>query len=154
MQILRAAVVIRTFGIPVAILWATLAVAAAQGTTGSISGFVTDESNAALPGATVIVKDVDTGQSRTLTTDEQGRYRADALVPGKYAVTVELSGFRTAQYQDIGAVGRAGQRAQRAIADRRTDRAGRGHRGSHARRDPANRRLRRWSTRTRFASCR
>jgi hypothetical protein len=101
MQASRSAAPIRTLGIAAAILWATIAVAAAQGTTGSIAGVVTDESKAALPGATVTVKNADTGQSRTLTTDEQGRYRADALVPGRYALTVELSGFRTAQYQDV-----------------------------------------------------
>ena len=71
------------------------------GHDGSIAGFVTDESKGALPGATVTVKDVDTSQSRVVTTDEQGRYRVDALIPGKYAVTVELSGFRTAQYEDV-----------------------------------------------------
>jgi hypothetical protein len=101
MQEWRAAAWTRVLGIAVAILWTTLAVAAAQGTTGSIAGFVTDESKAALPGATVTIKEVETGQSRVLTTDEQGRYRADALVPGKYAVVVELSGFRTAQYDDV-----------------------------------------------------
>ncbi len=56
----------------VAILWATVGVAAAQGTTGSIAGFVTDESKAALPGATVTVKEVETGQSRVLATDAAG----------------------------------------------------------------------------------
>lgn len=91
----------RTLGIAAAMLWATLAVVAAQGTTGSIAGFVTDESKAALPGATVTVKQVDTGQARVLTSDGQGRYRGDALAPGKYGVTVELSGFRTAQYDDV-----------------------------------------------------
>jgi hypothetical protein len=101
MQGWRAAGYIRSLGIAVAILLASLAVAAAQDTTGSIAGFVTDESKAALPGATVTIKDVETGQSRDLTTDAQGRYRAEALVPGKYAVLVELSGFRTAQYQDV-----------------------------------------------------
>ena len=40
MQVLRAAALARTLGIAVAILWATLGVAAAQGTTGSIAGFV------------------------------------------------------------------------------------------------------------------
>ena len=91
----------RTLGIAAAMLFATLAVVAAQGTTGSIAGFVTDESKAALPGATVTVKQTDTGQARVLTSDGQGRYRGDALTPGKYAVTVELSGFRTAQYDDV-----------------------------------------------------
>jgi outer membrane receptor protein involved in Fe transport len=101
MQLFRAAAPTRTFGIAVAILWATVGVAAAQGTTGSIAGRVIDDSKAALPGATVTIREVETGQSRVLTTDPQGRYRADALVPGKYAVTVELAGFRTAQYQDV-----------------------------------------------------
>jgi outer membrane receptor protein involved in Fe transport len=101
MQGFRAAAVTRALGIAMAILCGTHAVATAQGTTGSIAGFVTDESKGGVPGATVTVKDMDTGQARVLTTDEHGRYRADALVPGKYAVTVELSGFRTAQYQDV-----------------------------------------------------
>src|SRR5262249_22117399 len=83
------------------LLSAALALAPMQGTTGSLSGVVTDESKGALPGATVTVKDLDTGQSRALTTDEQGRFRADALAPGKYAVTVELSGFRTAEYTSL-----------------------------------------------------
>src|SRR5580765_3665802 len=101
MQVFRAAALARTFGIAVAILWATVGGAVAQGTTGSIAGRVVDDSKAALPGATVTIREVETGQSRVLATDPQGRYRADALVPGKYAVTVELSGFRTAQYQDV-----------------------------------------------------
>jgi hypothetical protein len=91
------------------LLSAALALAPMQGTTGSLSGVVTDESKGALPGATVTVKDLDTGQSRALTTDEQGRFRADALAPGKYAVTVELSGFRTAEYTSLTvSVGQAG----------------------------------------------
>jgi hypothetical protein len=97
----RATALTRTISIAVAILLMTIGGAAAQGTTAAISGFVTDESKSALPGATVTIKDTETGQTRVLTTDEQGRYRADALSPGKYALTVELSGFRTAQYQDV-----------------------------------------------------
>ena len=38
----------------------------AQGTTGSISGFVTDQTNAALPGATVTVRHVETDQKRVI----------------------------------------------------------------------------------------
>ncbi|HTM24415.1 MAG TPA: carboxypeptidase regulatory-like domain-containing protein [Vicinamibacterales bacterium] len=98
MQVIRAAALTRCLGLAAAIVCGTVAAAAAQGTTGSISGVVTDESKAALPGATVTVKDSETGQSRVLTSDGQGRYRADGLAPGKYVVTVELSGFRTAEY--------------------------------------------------------
>lgn len=77
------------------------AVAIAQGTTGSISGFVTDSTGAALPGATVTVLHVDTGQTRVLVTDAAGRYRAQALDPGKYEVTVELQGFRGTRYPSL-----------------------------------------------------
>src|SRR5262249_51991306 len=84
--------------IAAAVLSGTLAFAPTQGTTGSIAGVVADPSKAALPGATVTVKNVETGQNRVMTTDDQGRFRADALPPGKYDVTIELSGFRTAEY--------------------------------------------------------
>src|SRR5256885_1974698 len=84
---------------------ATLAVAAAlaaaQGTTGSISGFITDDTNAALPGATVTVREVDTDQKRVIVTDAAGRYRAQALSPGRYEILVELQGFRPARISEI-----------------------------------------------------
>src|SRR5438445_965948 len=76
-------------------------VAAAQGTTGSISGFVTDATHAAVPGATVTVRHVETDQKRVVVTDAGGRYRAQALSPGKYELTVELQGFRTTQHSDL-----------------------------------------------------
>ena len=86
-----------------AALVATLARAGldAQGTTGSISGFVTDETGAALPGATVTIRDADTDQKRVLVADGAGRYRAQQLAPGDYEVTVELQGFRTARLADV-----------------------------------------------------
>ena len=63
----------------------------AQVTTGTILGTVTDGTGAALPGATVTVKRIETDGTRGLATDGQGRYRADALEPGTYEVTVELA---------------------------------------------------------------
>ena len=110
MQVFRVAAVVRILGLAASLLCAAAAVAAAQGTTGSISGVVTDESKAALPGATVTVRETETGQARVLTTDAQGRYRADALVPGKYDIVVELSGFRTAQVAGMNVtIGQAAQ---------------------------------------------
>src|SRR5947208_16773258 len=75
--------------------------AAAQGTTGSVSGFITDTTSAALPGATVTVRHVETDQKRVVVTDAAGRYRVQALEPGKYELTVELQGFRTTQHSDL-----------------------------------------------------
>jgi outer membrane receptor protein involved in Fe transport len=101
MQRSHVATLARVIGITILMLCATRLPAAAQGTTGSISGFVADESKAAIPGATVTIKSVETGQLRTLVSDDQGRYRADALAPGTYDITVELTGFRTAEFAGI-----------------------------------------------------
>src|SRR5216110_1918880 len=90
--------------------WQTLAMVAmlapaapvsAQGTTGSISGFVTDDTGGALPGATVTVRHIETDRKQAIVTDASGRYRAQQLAPGRYDVTVELSRFRTARAADL-----------------------------------------------------
>jgi carboxypeptidase family protein/TonB-dependent receptor-like protein len=75
--------------------------AAPQVTTASISGIVSDQTGGALPGATVTVRAVETDATRVLTTDADGRYRAAALEPGKYEVSVELQGFQTTRRSDI-----------------------------------------------------
>ena len=51
----------------------------AQVITGSILGTVTDASKAAIPGASITMKNLDTGETRTVTTDAGGRYRAPGL---------------------------------------------------------------------------
>ena len=68
-----------------------------QSTTGTIEGTVTDEQGAIVPGATVEIKNLDTNASRTLVTDETGRFVALALQPGPYSVTVSKQGFATAE---------------------------------------------------------
>jgi len=66
-----------------------------QITTGTIQGTVSDANGAAVPAATVEVKNVDTNFSRTTTTDEGGRFIALQLPPGRYTVTITKSGFAT-----------------------------------------------------------
>jgi hypothetical protein len=62
----------------------------------SIAGLVRDESGGVLPGvgveaaSPVLIEGV-----RAVTTDEQGRYRIEALRPGPYTLTFTLSGFRS-----------------------------------------------------------
>src|SRR6185369_394385 len=69
--------------------------AAAQTTTGSIVGTVTDPSGAAIPSANVIVTNEGTGiVVIRLQTDSSGNYVATALPPGQYSVTVEATGFK------------------------------------------------------------
>ena len=70
--------------------------AAAQEVTASISGHVADETGAALPGATVTIRNVETGTVRALVTDSEGRYNGQGLSPGSYEIVVELASFRTA----------------------------------------------------------
>jgi hypothetical protein len=71
------------------------AIAAAQGTTGSISGTVTDPQKGLVPGVTILVRQVETGAERTLVSDERGRYTVLNLSPGPYKLTAELGGFRS-----------------------------------------------------------
>ena len=69
--------------------------ALAQGTTGSIIGTVGDATGAVIPGATVTLRNVETGITRTVNTDAEGRYRAQQLGLGSYEVTSESAGFQT-----------------------------------------------------------
>jgi len=68
--------------------------AGAQVTSASIVGTITDSSGGALPGVTVTARNVDTGFTRTVPTDEVGAYRLDFLPIGKYSIEVVLSGFK------------------------------------------------------------
>jgi hypothetical protein len=66
----------------------------AQSTTdGAIAGTVTDASGAAVPNATVTVKNNGTNVEETLTTDESGYFRAGKLQPSTYTVKVEAPGM-------------------------------------------------------------
>jgi hypothetical protein len=68
--------------------------AAAQTFRGTILGTVTDPTGAAIAGAAVAVKNVNTGLSRTVSTSDDGTYSAPELPIGTYSVTVEKTGFR------------------------------------------------------------
>src|SRR6266404_3440004 len=74
---------------------APLVSAQTQITTGTIQGTVTDTNGAIVPGANVEIKNLDTNLSRTLTTDDGGRFVALGLPPGPYSVTVSKQGFAT-----------------------------------------------------------
>ena len=68
---------------------------AAQVTTGSISGTVTDATGAIIPGASVTIRNVGTNISRTIVTNAAGLYTAADLEVGQYEVTVQQKGFAT-----------------------------------------------------------
>lgn len=70
--------------------------ASAQAVYGSISGTVTDESGAVLPGVTVTLTSLERKTVDTAVTNESGFYSKERLLPGAYEVKAELSGFKTA----------------------------------------------------------
>ncbi len=67
-----------------------------QAATASVSGRVTDASSAAVPGATVSIKNRETSASQTTSTDDQGRYALPDLAIGAYDITVSKTGFQNA----------------------------------------------------------
>jgi len=71
---------------------------------GSISGVVTDSVGGAVAGATVSIKNAETGAARTLSTDEGGRFNASSLTVGSYGITVEKAGFQSNSRTGIGLV--------------------------------------------------
>jgi hypothetical protein len=60
---------------------------------GSIKGTVTDPQGAVIPGADVVVTNVETGIETKLVTNAEGFFLALELVPGKYAVRISAAGF-------------------------------------------------------------
>jgi len=68
---------------------------------GDIVGTVTDETGAALPGATVTVTHVETGLTRVVTTDGEGRYTAKLLPVGRYVLVAELPAFATVTREGV-----------------------------------------------------
>jgi hypothetical protein len=78
------------------LLLAAASLALAQLPVATILGVVKDSSGAVVPDATVVVRNVDTGQTRTATTGADGSYRFNALPVGHYEVRVAHSGFQTA----------------------------------------------------------
>ncbi len=73
----------------------------AQSTSSSIIGTVTDESGAAIPGASVAVTNVGTQQERTVETNERGDYAVTALDIGLYEVAATMEGFSRAVATDV-----------------------------------------------------
>ncbi len=62
--------------------------------TGALSGRVTDQSGAIVPGASVIVRNLATGVSQSAEANHAGLYRFPSLAPGTYSLTASLKGFR------------------------------------------------------------
>ncbi len=85
----------RTFFLIFVFGWATLS-APAQGTSGSISGTVTDTTGAVIPGATVTILGPVSGFRQVVQTDANGTFQLGNLPFNRYHVAVNVSGFQQA----------------------------------------------------------
>jgi hypothetical protein len=67
----------------------------------TVQGVVTDESNAAVPGARVAVTNVATGVVVSAVTNESGFYSVPFLIPGTYRVEATKEGFAVAKRENL-----------------------------------------------------
>src|SRR5262245_41823950 len=67
----------------------------------SLSGTITDSTDAVLPGATVTALHVDTGNTFSGVSDASGSYRLPAMRVGVYRITAELTGFTSVTRENV-----------------------------------------------------
>jgi hypothetical protein len=75
--------------------------ALAQDYRGKVHGSITDENGAALAGAHVVLRNVQTGVEVTRSADQDGRYVFDFIEPGDYVITAEQQGFKKAVQENV-----------------------------------------------------
>jgi hypothetical protein len=81
----------------------TAGIAWSQAVSASIVGSVTDASGAVVAGAKVTITETNTNVARSMVTNGSGNYTFSNIPPGRYSVTVELTGFKK-EVQTIGDV--------------------------------------------------
>ena len=79
----------------------TSSFAQSQSTTGLIQGTVVDPNGAIVSGATVTVRNVNTGFERTVTSNSDGLFTAPLLPLGTYRVTTSASGFSNSVLENV-----------------------------------------------------
>jgi len=81
------------------VLLASCALLTAQNVvlTGALSGRVTDQTGAVVPGASVVMRNLSTGVEQTAETSNVGLYSFPVVMPGNYSITASLKGFRDVQ---------------------------------------------------------
>lgn len=84
----------------VSLLLTAAVMAQTQITTGTIQGTVLDANGGAVPGVNVEIRNIATNLVRTTTSDDEGRFVAPQLPPGKYTLTVTKTGFATLVVQN------------------------------------------------------
>jgi hypothetical protein len=89
-----ALILVLTFAMSmIAQLWAQ------SGTSSALTGMIADQSGAVIPNARVIATEVNTGASRTVQTNADGRFLFSQVNPGTYSIEVHATGFGVAVSQ-------------------------------------------------------
>lgn len=76
-------------------------IAAAQTVTGTLRGTVSDSKGAVVPGADVIIRNMETGQERNLKTGSEGVYVAPFMPLGRYTITATGPGFSKVAQENV-----------------------------------------------------
>lgn len=84
-----------------AVVLISAGLASAQSTTAPISGSVVDPNGAVVSGASVTVRNANTGAEFKVTTSSSGAYTVPALGVGVYTVTIEAGGFKKAVVENV-----------------------------------------------------
>jgi hypothetical protein len=85
----------------VAFALALTGLASAQERFGAITGKVTDQQAAAIPGVTVTATNNETARATVAVSDAEGTFNIRTIEPGRYTVKFELSGFTTQEAQNV-----------------------------------------------------
>jgi len=64
-------------------------------TTADVVGVVSDSSGAVIPGAAITIKSLESGESRTETTNAEGQYRFPLMKPGDYEISAAAKGLKS-----------------------------------------------------------
>ena len=78
----------------------TLPLWSQSASSGTVSGSVTDQSNAVVAGAAITLTDIATNISRTANSNATGRYFFADVTPGTYSLTVAKAGFATTKTEN------------------------------------------------------
>ena len=84
---------INTYFIATALLFMAAVNSFGQGETARLTGNVTDQNGAAVPGATVTIKSTATGFARSTTTNDNGYYSIPNIAPSTYDITIKSGNF-------------------------------------------------------------
>lgn len=80
---------------------AMVAPAYAQSADGSLRGEVVTTADQSLAGATITIRNLDTGYTRSVTADEEGRYRFARLPVGTYEVSASSEGYERTVLEQV-----------------------------------------------------